>query len=389
MKYVCTAILFVLLAFGSITAQGSSDVLYEGMLNAHAAPANNGGSPGWGMFLNLIAGPNFVTITNMQTASTAGAAVGFTIEFFTRTGNALGGPVGSGPGSSSDGWTSRGVVNVVQGAGGSAGVSEIFDTPLIQLNPGDTVGVAMVFAGVGPRYFGTGTPPLGIYSDNNLTIVTGDARSAPFTPSGSFFSSRELVGTVYYDTTTVPVELTSFTSTVIGNNVELSWTTATELNNSGFAVERKTELTSWDRISFIAGNGTTTEPKSYSFSDQNLKDGKYFYRLKQIDLDGTFKYYDLAEAVDITTPLTFSLSQNYPNPFNPSTNISWQQSASAYTKLVVYDELGTEVAVLVNEEKPAGNYEIEFNASELASGMYYYRLTAGSFIETKKMILIK
>ncbi len=392
MKQICTALLTLLLAFGSYNislAQGA-DILYENMLNAHTPPASNGGSPGWGMFLNLVAGPNFVTITDMQTASTAAASAVYSIEFFVRSGNALGGPVGSGPGSSSDGWTSMGTVSVTQGASGSTGVSEIFSTPAISLNPGDTVGVAMIFSVVGPRYYGTGTPPLGIYSDANLTIITGDARSAPFTPTGSFFTSRELVGTVYYDTSLVPVELTSFTASVVNDNsVELKWETATELNNSGFTVERKTSNTTWENLAFVKGNGTTSEPTSYLYTDNDLKPGTYFYRLKQVDLNGSFSYYDLAEAVDITSPLTFSLSQNYPNPFNPSTKISWQLQTQTQMTLTVYDELGREVAVLVNEVKPGGNYEIEFNASGLASGMYFYKIVAGNFVATKKMILMK
>ena len=166
-------------------------------LNANPGPANNGGSPGWAMFLNLIAGTQNIIVTQMSTASNAPASGPFTVEVFTRSGTALGGPVGSGPGSSPAGWTSLGVVPVVQGSTAN-GISLIFNLPPISILAGDTVGVALQFTGAGPRYFGTGTPPLEVYSDANLTLITGDGRSAPFTPTGSFFSSRALCGVIRY-----------------------------------------------------------------------------------------------------------------------------------------------------------------------------------------------
>jgi hypothetical protein len=366
----------------------TGDALGSHILIANPPPANNGGSSGWAIFFDLIAGPGGVTITGMTTASTAAAGAPFSVEIFTRSGSGLGGPVGSGPGSSSAGWTSLGTVPVTQGAGGSSGVSELFGTPVISINPGDTTGVAMVFTDAGPRYFGTGSPPHQTFADTNLTLIAGDSRSQPFTTGGSFFSSRALVGEIHYDEP-VPVELVSFTASIVQNAVELSWLTATELNNQGFQVERKTESTNWDNIGFVNGYGTTTETQFYSFIDQNLNPGSYFYRLKQIDFDGSFKYYELAETVEIGALQTFYLSQNFPNPFNPATIISWQVPVDGYTTLKVYDDLGREVATLVNEEKPAGNYEVEFNASELASGVYYYRIISGDFVDTKKMILMK
>jgi hypothetical protein len=175
------------------------------VLLANPGPANNGLSTGAAMFFNLIAGPRRVTVTDMTTANNAAANASFTVQFFTRSGNALGGPVGSGPGSSSAGWTSVGTVPVTQGSVAS-GVSLLFATPNISINPGDTVGVAMQFTGAGPRYVGQGTPPYETYSDANVTLVTGDGRSAPFTPTGSWFASRALVGEIHYTTTTVGVE---------------------------------------------------------------------------------------------------------------------------------------------------------------------------------------
>jgi len=198
----------------------------------------------------------------------------------------------------------------------------------------------------------------------------------------------------------VPVELISFTSEVDNNNVTLFWQTATETNNSGFEIERKksearSQESEWKRIEFVEGKGTTTETQVYSFIDKNLITGKYNYRLKQIDFDGTFEYSNVIE-VEVTSPSTFSFEQNYPNPFNPSTKISYQLPVSSDVTLKVYDILGKEVVTLVDEYKPAGKYEVEFNAlssfrlvRNLTSGTYFYQLQAGSFIETKKMSLLK
>ncbi|WP_304129941.1 T9SS type A sorting domain-containing protein [Ignavibacterium album] len=194
----------------------------------------------------------------------------------------------------------------------------------------------------------------------------------------------------------VPVELVSFTANVNENDVILNWNTATETNNSGFQIERSENLEAehavWEMVGFVSGSGTTTEPTSYSFTDKHLSSGKYQYRLKQIDFDGTFEYSSIIE-VEITSPTSFALEQNYPNPFNPSTKIRFNipdvGSELAQTTLKVYDVLGNEVAILVNEEKPSGRYEIEFDASSLTSGVYFYRLQSGSFIETKKMILLR
>ena len=191
----------------------------------------------------------------------------------------------------------------------------------------------------------------------------------------------------------LPVELLSFSSSIIDNDVTLSWMTATETNNSGFEIHRLKDskiekLNEWENIRFVNGHGTTTEPQTYSFNDENLSAGKYQYRLKQIDFDGAFEYSKTIE-VEINPPAKFSLEQNFPNPFNPSTKISWQSPVPSWQTLKVYDVLGNEVATILNEFKHAGNYEIEFDATTLASGIYYYQIKAGEFIQTKKMILIK
>jgi hypothetical protein len=192
--------------------------------------------------------------------------------------------------------------------------------------------------------------------------------------------------------TTIPVELSSFTSSAKDGVVTLKWSTATETNNSGFQVERKiASAATWSNIGFVKGNSTTTAINSYSFKDDVSKLGvaSYNYRLKQIDFDGSAKYYNLTEAVQVSGPQKFDLSQNYPNPFNPSTTISYSVAVDGKVKIEVYDVLGKLVKTLVNENKAAGSYSVSFNASELSSGVYIYKLSAGNVLMTKKMSLLK
>ncbi len=195
------------------------------------------------------------------------------------------------------------------------------------------------------------------------------------------------------DDSAVPVELTSFTANVNGNNVLLNWQTATEVNNYGFEIQRSAfsdQRSEWNTIGFVKGNGTSNSPKEYSFTDIVSQSGKYSYRLKQIDIDGSYKYSDIVE-VNIGTPEKFELSQNYPNPFNPSTTIEYSipKNSVQNVQLKIYDVLGREVATLVNGKQEAGRYKVKFNANNLPSGIYFYTLRAGDFVATKKMILLK
>jgi photosystem II stability/assembly factor-like uncharacterized protein len=191
-----------------------------------------------------------------------------------------------------------------------------------------------------------------------------------------------------------PVELISFTSTIEVNAVKLAWITATESNNSGFEILRLTHNNNiWETIGFVPGFGTTTEPKSYSYTDKNITSGIYKYRLKQKDFYGTFTYSNEIEVEIDFTPEEFVLNQNYPNPFNPSTRIQYAIGSRQFVTLKVYDVLGNEIATLVNEEKPTGEYEVEFSPESSiknpASGIYFYQLKSGNFVETKKMLMIK
>ncbi len=185
----------------------------------------------------------------------------------------------------------------------------------------------------------------------------------------------------------LPVELSSFTAKVNGTDVTLNWSTATETNNNGFEVQRKSGK-DFTTIGFVRGKGTTTEVQNYSFSETKLPVGKYSYRLKQIDFNGSFEYSGIVN-VDLYSPTEFVLDQNYPNPFNPSTFISYSLPQNSFVTLKVYDVLGNEVTTLVNEIKSAGKYDVRFDASNLSNGVYLYSLQADNFTSTKKMILIK
>ena len=187
---------------------------------------------------------------------------------------------------------------------------------------------------------------------------------------------------------TIPVELTSFTASVSGNDVTLNWITATEVNNRGFDVLRSTVEDVWEKIGFVAGFGTTTEIHSYSFVDENLASGKYAYRLKQFDFDGTVELLNVVN-VEVTNPVKYDLSQNYPNPFNPSTAIKFTLAKGGNVTLKIYNTLGEEVALLVNQVMESGNHEVNFDAFNLGSGIYFYRIEAGDFSQVKKMTLLK
>ena len=223
-------------------------------------------------------------------------------------------------------------------------------------------------------------------------------------PSGNGSLSDYNFDNFSFNSTTVPVELVEFKATSQENNIKLEWQTATELNNFGFDIERQMTndpMTNdgdshssmvngqWTKIGFVKGNGTTTDTKSYSFTDNTVINGnKYKYRLKQIDQNGSYKYSSETEVTANLVPTSYSLSQNYPNPFNPSTTINFVIPKSSFVNLKVFDILGNEVATLVDENKDAGKYKIVYDAQNLASGIYIYKLVADGYISTKKMILL-
>jgi len=186
----------------------------------------------------------------------------------------------------------------------------------------------------------------------------------------------------------VPVELTSFTATTKNDDVILNWSTATELNNAGFEIQRLAVGNEYITVGFVAGFGTTTESKNYEFIDADLSAGSYSYRLKQVDFDGTFTYSDEVN-VDVLGPIQFELAQNYPNPFNPSTTIKFTLPQSSDVTLKIYNALGQEVSTLISGFMESGLHSVKFNASELKSGIYFYKIDTDLYSDVRKMTLIK
>ncbi len=247
--------------------------------------------------------------------------------------------------------------------------------------------------------------------------ATGDSY---YSGNGTSFSNLSLYDiaarVVLRSNSPVPVELTSFTAIAKGSAITLSWQTASETNNYGFEVEKDTaraqQVFTTIPGSFIPGHGTTLVPQTYTFVDSNAAPGKWAYRLKQIDLDGSVQVFEpvlvdltiTGLGIDRAVPTVYTLQQNYPNPFNPSTAISYQLPVASDVKLVVYDLLGKEVATLINAVEEPGYKSVEWNASGVASGVYLCRLQArpllggqapmqsgqaGDFIQTKKLLLLR
>ena len=202
---------------------------------------------------------------------------------------------------------------------------------------------------------------------------------------------------VAYITPFVPVELTSFTAAVNNRNVLINWATGTETNNQGFDIERKMN-DQWEKIGYIEGKGTTTEPQAYSFTDKfNFKSykGTITYRLRQVDFDGSYNYSNEINIDVDFTPKEYTLYQNYPNPFNPATTIKYALPFDSHVKISVYSILGELVSTVVDEVKEVGYYDLVWNASNYASGVYIYTIQAksidgkNSYNTVKKMMLMK
>jgi hypothetical protein len=241
-----------------------------------------------------------------------------------------------------------------------------------------------------------------IYNGNSVAVVMNFVTeglemgeySMDVVISSSDPNNPELIVPVRMTVTNeIPVELSAFTAENSLDEVTLRWQTASETNNSGFEIQRSNESevnsqSDWISISFVEGKGTTTERTDYSFKDNITEPGTYFYRLKQIDFDGTVSYSSEIE-VEVTGPNEFALYQNYPNPFNPSTTIKFALPEKTNLELSVYNSLGEKVAEIFKGELDEGYHEIEFSADQLSSGIYFYRLESKDFVSVKKMILIK
>jgi len=257
----------------------------------------------------------------------------------------------------------------------------------------DRVDLWVLTSGVPSYEIAAGTPTV-----ENVTAANDDASilsSVSLREGGNSYSAT-VDGIRISDSWSqapLPVELTSFSASVVSNAVKLNWRTETEVNNYGFEVERKvgglhSTIGNWEKLGFVNGNGNSNSPKSYSYEDKNVTAGKYSYRLKQIDNDGQFEYSKTIE-VDLGAPKKFELSQNYPNPFNPITTIHFNLPEAGNVKLTLFNILGQELKTLVNEFKESGVHTINFDASDLNSGMYIYKIEAGTFVQTRKMTLVK
>ena len=267
--------------------------------------------------------------------------------------------------------------------GGGAAGFELQRKPGLPLDPGNYITIAE-----------PGLNELN-YVDQNVepdSIYTYKIRvkGIPGTVNTSLWGNE---ATAYMPYTT-PVELKTFTAKINAEkNIILNWSTSTETNNKGFEVERcqvykNEELQNWKSLGFVDGNGTSAKQHNYSFEDKKINEGKYRYRIKQIDFDGGYKYSGIVEIM-ISAPEKFTLAQNYPNPFNPSTTINYSAPQAGKIKLAVYNLLGQEVAVLVNGEVSAGMHQAAFNAKSLPSGAYFYKLQSEHSVSVKKMLLLK
>ncbi|HEX9252189.1 MAG TPA: T9SS type A sorting domain-containing protein [Ignavibacteriaceae bacterium] len=232
------------------------------------------------------------------------------------------------------------------------------------------------------------TFPHTIFDKSGAALATVPASTNAFVPS----SASQWATFSYSLESVLPVELKSFTAKVVGSSVHLNWSTATEVNNLGFEIQKKV-AGEFVAVGFINGKGTTTEVQNYSYTDNNLQNGSYTYRLKQVDLTGSFEYSEEVN-VDVIGPQYFSLKQNYPNPFNPSTRIEFNLASESKVTLKVFNLLGEEVVTILNGNLASGNHSVDFRAQNLNSGVYIYRLDAAGidgsvYSDIKKMTLIK
>jgi hypothetical protein len=189
----------------------------------------------------------------------------------------------------------------------------------------------------------------------------------------------------------VPVELISFNAEKNDASIVINWITGSELNNKGFTIEKQSkdaQNLSWSKLAFISGKGTTNELTPYTFTDATPLNGQNSYRLVQVDFDGTVKVHGPI-SINFENDFNYSLEQNYPNPFNPLTTINWQIAKDGFVTLKVYDLLGREVALIINEEKKAGSYKTKFDGSSFSTGVYLYELSSGEFKSTKKFVIMK
>jgi hypothetical protein len=271
------------------------------------------------------------------------------------------------------------------GVSGAFNNNTVTDVPQILNSSSTNIFTTPKHAGANSFAFYTGNSAAGALLGANWNTGTPSSGASPAAGNGGDNST--------WINTVLPVELSSFSASLVNNGVRLNWRTETEVNNYGFEIEREvgsrqSVVSKWDVIGFVEGHGNSNSPKEYLFIDDEITSGQYAYRLKQIDNDGKFEYSKIIE-IDVDAPLEFELSQNYPNPFNPSTTIKFSLPITSNVKLSVFNILGEEVQILVNDTKEAGVYTINFDVSQLNSGIYFYKLETRNFLEVKKMSLIR
>ena len=234
------------------------------------------------------------------------------------------------------------------------------------------------------------------FDDEGRIIVAGSSWNGPSARYDYDFAVQRYIG----NSSPLPIQLVSFTGSITGQNqVRLDWSTLSESNNFGFEIQKSTAdaPASFHSVpgSFTPGHGTTNIPQQYAYMDTSAYQGVWYYRLKQIDLDGTERYthgirLEIITAVaEQSAAREYLLDQNYPNPFNASTVIKFNVAASEFVRLNVFDITGQQVAQLVNETLAPGTYEARLDGTNLASGVYYYRLHTGGFARTRKLVLEK
>ncbi len=235
---------------------------------------------------------------------------------------------------------------------------------------------------------GGATYPHTIFDKSGAALATAGSSSSSFTPT----SPSQWVTFRYPLMQVIPVELSSFEAKAIGLDVELNWTTTTETNNYGFEIQRK-YADDFLTVGFVKGSGHSTNIRKYSFTDKELNEGNYVYRLKQIDYNGAYHYSNEVEVL-VAGPKVYFIEQNYPNPFNPATTIRFNLAENSNVTLKVYNNLGEEIRTLYSGKLKAGRNEVTFDGAGLSSGIYIYRIEAigddGTvFTSSKKMNLMK
>lgn len=269
------------------------------------------------------------------------------------------------------------------GAGGYYDTTHVMDVELgqwIDIVNNKPVKMSNIWNAVAPR----------LHGDTIKVYVPGGYGSLTGATPGVAWADFDVIGCG--NLLLIPVELSAFTSSVSQSTVTLKWQTASESNNQGFEIQRRSDA-GFNSIGYVQGSGTTTDVQNYMFVDRNLIPGTYYYRLKQIDFDGTISYSNEIN-VEVAIPDIFVMNQNYPNPFNPTTLISFSLPVDANVSLKIFNALGQEVANLIEGNLVSGFHELNFDATELTSGVYFYKIEASgidgrNFTSVKKMILTK